>query len=178
MSRPNLNRWLWGVRIALALLLVSCATGARMANHGFTFSGHRDQWVDQVDLLAYSYGDRYRMVKDSVENPRYPLKPGQTLPVGNSVHGPMPVGEFLYVKWRIKSTGEVREDRVDLRPLLPSDMNDHSLTFVIDGTQLYVYLVTPIPKKTDSPPILKTTKSRYTVTYEIHPTNTYPHREQ
>ena len=85
----------------------------------------------------------------------------------------MPVGEFLYVKWRLKSTGDVVDQRVDLRPLLPRDMKDHGLTFVIDGRQLYVYLITPQPKRVDEPPILRTTMSRFTVTYEIFPTYTY-----
>lgn len=51
-------------------------------------------------------------------------------------------------------------------------MEDHGVTFVIDGKQLYVYLVTPKGKRTEDPPPLKTTESRYLVTYEIYPTNT------
>lgn len=86
----------------------------------------------------------------------------------------MSIGEFLYVKWRIKETGEVLEDRVDLRPLLPWNMGNHKITFVIDGRQLYVYLVTNQPKPYKSPPILKTYLSKSTVTYEIYPANTRP----
>jgi hypothetical protein len=48
----------------------------------------------------------------------------------------MPIGEFLYVKWRIKATGEVLEDRVDLHPVLPWNMGHHTVTFVIEGRQL------------------------------------------
>jgi len=85
----------------------------------------------------------------------------------------MPVGEFLYVKWRIKETGEVLEDRVDLRKRLAPNMFEHKVTFVIDGKQLYVYLITPKAKRVEDPPPLKTFLSRYTVTYEIYPNNTY-----
>ena len=153
--------------LASALALVACAGGPKTAFHGFSFDGYFDKWGDTIDLLEYSYGDQYRMVRDKVEPPRERLRPQ------SGVAGTMPVGDFLYVKWRIKATGEVREDRVDLRPLLPASMEDFSLTFVIDDRQLYVYLVTPKPKHENDPPLLKTTESRYHVTYEIYPSNTF-----
>jgi len=170
------------LRIGQALLLVlllalSACTSTpparpKLVNHAFSFNGkaYSDNWADTVDLLEYSYGDQYRMVRDKVEPPKERLGPS------SGVNGAIPVGEFLYVRWRIRSTGEVLDDRVDLRPLLPENMSNHRLTFVIDGRQLYVYLVTPTPKHENDPPILRTTKSRYYVTYEIHPTNTYAKR--
>ena len=153
----------------------ACATSPaqpRLVNHAFSFNGKLfgDKWSDTVDLLEYSYGDQYRMVRDKVEPPKERLGPS------SGVNGAMPVGDFLYVKWRIKATGEVLDDRVDLRPVLPKDMTRHRVTFVIDGRTLYVYLATPTPKHEDDPPILKTTVSRYYVTYEIYPTNTYAKR--
>jgi len=160
--------------ILISLTLAGCAgmpsAGPKFAFHSFSFNGreYSDKWAATVDLLEYSYGDQYRMVRDKVEPTRERLGPS------SGVSGAMPVGDFLYVRWRIKATGEVVDDRVDLRPLLPKDMTDHDLIFVIDGRQLYVYLVTPIPKHEGDPPILKTTMSRYSVTYEIYPTNTYP----
>jgi hypothetical protein len=154
--------------LTLLATLAGCATGPKMANHAFSFDGWNDKWADKVDLLEYSYGDQYRMVRDRVQPPRERLGP-QAL-----VDGWMPVGDFLYVKWRIKATGEICENKVDLKPLLPKDMTDYRVTFVIDDKQLYVYLVTPIVKNEDDPPILKTTKSRYHLTYEIYPHNTFP----
>jgi len=141
-----------------ALLLMWAFASAACANtspgqpklvwHEFSFDGWYDnKWAEKVDLLAYSYGDQYRMVRDEVKPPKERL--GQSA----GVNGPMPVGEFLYVKWRIKTTGEVLEDRVDLRPLLPKDMTDYVLTFVPDERQLYVYLVTPTARKATWPPL-------------------------
>lgn len=52
-------------------------------------------------------------------------------------------GDFLYVKWRLKQTGEVYEDTVDLKSRLPADITDHRIHFVIRGPQLYVYLISP-----------------------------------
>lgn len=161
--------------LALFLALSACTASPaqpRLVNHAFSFNGklYGDKWADTVDLLEYSYGDQYRMVRRKAATPQDSLGPQ------SSVNGAMPVGEFLYVKWRIKATGEVLDDRVDLRPLLPKNMTDHRLTFVIDGQQLYVYLVTPTPKHEDDPPILKTTESWFYITYEIYPHNTYTRR--
>ncbi|MBS0453587.1 MAG: hypothetical protein JSS14_20005 [Proteobacteria bacterium] len=157
---------------ALVLALGACTAAPNQSQpklvfHSFSFDGWSDKWYPQVELIEYSYGDQYRMVRKAARPPEDSLGPR------TSVGGPMPVGEFLYVKWRIQATGEVREERVNLRPLLPADMDHHGLTFVIEGRQLYVYLVTPKPKHEDDPPLLKTTKSRYHLTYEIYPTNTY-----
>ena len=161
----------WRVLMAVLLLaLGSCAAAPRQPNlvfHSFSFDGWSDNWYPKAELIEYSYGDQYQMVRKAARPPESRLGPR------TSIGGPMPVGEFLYVKWRIQASGEVREERVDLRPLLPADMDHHGLTFVIEGQQLYVYLVTPKPKHEDDPPLLKTTKSRYHLTYEIYPTNTY-----
>lgn len=60
----------------------------------------------------------------------------------------MPIGDYLYVKWRLKETGEVYEDTVDLRQRLPKDISEHRIYFDIQGAQLHVYLVSPdfLPK--------------------------------
>lgn len=169
---PSLARlWCAGLCKALllasALALIACASGPKTAFHAFSFDGFSDKWDATIELLEYSYGDQYHMVRRKAE------PPSAKLPSGTGVAGTMPVGDFLYVRWAIKATGELREDRVDLRPLLPASMEDFSLTFVIDGRQLYVYLVTPKSKHEDDPPLLKTYLSRYNVTYEIYPLNTF-----
>jgi hypothetical protein len=161
--------------VAVFIALSGCANGpdfsasSKLVAHAFSYDGRSDEprWANQVDLLEYSYGDKYHMVRDTVKYGK------ESVSYSSNVNGSMPVGEFLFVKWRIKATGEEIEDKVDLRNRLPDNMFNHRITFVIDGNQLYVYLVTPLPKKTDSSPILKTTKSRYNVTYEIYPNNTY-----
>jgi len=165
--------WVGLLALFLAGLLAACATGPRLVPHAFSFDGRKDGWHETVDLLAYSYGDQYHMVRNSLESPRSQVFPGRTaLPSGTGVNGPMPVGEFLYVKWRIKATGEVFEDRVDLRGRLPKDMSDHELTFVIDGQQLYLYIMTPRDQAREvRHRTHKTWLSRYNVVYEIYPQN-------
>ena len=163
-----MNRLLTVLLLAVLLALPACATGSPQHQyHSFTFDGWSDKWATQVDLLEYSYGDQYQMVRRKARSEE------QTLGYSSGVTGQMPVGEFLYVRWRIKETGEVIENRVDLRGKLATNMFQHKVTFVIDGKQLYVYLVTSTFKKTDTPPILKTYLSRFDITYEIYPNNTY-----
>lgn len=164
---PLMRRFFTAICVAMLTILAACAIGPKQAFHGFSFDGKSDRWATQVDLLEYSYGDQYRMVRDKVQPPKERLGPQ------SSVFGAMPIGEFLFVKWRIKATGEVIEDRVDLRNLLPSDMEKYKVTFVIDGKQLHVFLVTPKAKHEYDLPILKTTESRYLVTREIYPVNTH-----
>ena len=158
---------------AIFIAMSGCATNVssspKLVAHEFSFDGRADnlKWANYVDLLEYSYGDKYHMVRDTVKRGK------ESIPYSSGVNGSMPVGEFLYVKWRIKATGEEIEDKVDLRNRLPANMFGHRITFVIDGKQLYIYLVTPQGKITDSPPILKTSWSSTYVTYEIYPNNTY-----
>lgn len=156
-----LRHWLV---LGLLVMVAGCATGPKVVSHSFNYDGVNDKWADKVDLLAYSYGDQYqKLIRKAAE--------GSTVGAQGIVNGPIPVGEFLYVKWRLKATGEVLEQRVELRDRLPLDMTDHELTFLIDGRQLYVYVVTPRRKKSfDEPPILKTWRSEFAYAYEIFPT--------
>ncbi|MCY1525763.1 hypothetical protein D9M68_607550 [compost metagenome] len=172
MDATVLKRWWHGLlAMGLLVLLTGCASGPKLVPHAFSFNGLNDKWADSVDLLAYAYGDGYHKVREDLDQPSSSLYAGKTsLPPGTGVNGPMPVGEFLLVKWRVKTTGEVVEERVDLRDRLPRDMTDHELTFVIDGRQLYVYVVTPRRKKSfNEPPILKTWRSEFAHAYEIFP---------
>jgi hypothetical protein len=152
-----------------AALTGGCITGPRIANHEFSFDGWFDEghWAEKVQLLEFDYGNQYKMVKRKAA-------PGDYLSPAYGVNGNMPIGDFLYVKWRIKATDEKCEDRINLKPLLPIDMNNYKLTFVIDGRQLYVYLVTPTPRHGSNTPPLKTYLSASHITYEIYPTNTFP----
>ncbi len=175
MNRTSSNTWLRWVRLSVAgcfvALLLACATGPKEVWQKFTYDAINDGWEQTIDLLAYSYGDSDRMLKESIDAPRGPrYKDGKSLPPRTGINGPMPVGEFLYVRWRVKATGQVHEERVDLRNRLPADMKDHGLTFVIDGPQLYVYVITPRPKPYyGAPPISRTWHSATRYTDEVFP---------
>jgi len=51
--------------------------------------------------------------------------------------------DFLYVKWRDKTTDKVYEDRVDLSKRLPpfEKMHGQTVYFLVENNQLYVYLI-------------------------------------
>jgi hypothetical protein len=78
-------------------------------------------------VLDYRYGDSRQPL---VRNPDYLLKEGRSLQ-GANVSGEMLRGDFLYVKWRIKTSGQVYEDTVDLRQRLPMDIDHHRIYFIV-----------------------------------------------
>jgi hypothetical protein len=188
-----LKRLRFVVALFFTVALVACASGPKQVFHSFQIDGSSDGppnaqgkyegWGKAVDLLAYSYGDQYSKLRDSLDNPiNANLYAGKfSLPLGShGVSGLMPIGEFLYVKWRIKATGEVLEDRVDLRGRLPQNMTNHTLTFVPDGKQLRVFVITPFPRKlthTDPSrswvvaegPTHLPLRTKWSLAYEIYP---------
>lgn len=115
--------------------LVGCATTE--VDHAFSFDVSHESFG--VRLLDYRYGDsRIHGTRVSPEE----VADHRVIQNGNSfVH--MRPGNELYVKWQIAKTGEVLEKTVELKGLLPSDITDCRIHFVIAGPKLYVYLVKP-----------------------------------
>lgn len=137
-SRPGFLRGLAWLILGLALVgLSACATGPRLTDHAFSFDARRDS--PNAEVLNYRYGD------SNLPGTRIPLallREGGASG-GTGINGPMPRGDSLYVKWRIKATGVVYEDTVDLKSRLPEDITRHHIYFIIKGPQLYVYLISP-----------------------------------
>jgi hypothetical protein len=123
--------------LAAFIAVAACAANAQIVDHAFGFDTRYDGQED-VEVLGYRYG----YSKNPVHAEEERVKQGQVFSFDN-VSGDMLRGEFLYVKWRIKSTGAVYEDKVDLRDRLPANIARHRITFLIRGPQLYVYLVPP-----------------------------------
>lgn len=132
--------------IAISYILAGCSiAGPRTALHSFEF--HMDVDSPDVELLDYRYG---RSTQHGTFPPDWALQSGQVAQ-SLTTTGDMIVGEFLYVKWKIKSTGEIYKDTVDLRNRLPKILYEHTVYFVIRGPQLYVYLITPDRSLVGSP---------------------------
>lgn len=83
----------------------------------------------------------------------------------------MILGDTLYVKWRLKATGEVLEDTVDLKSRLPRDISGHEIYFVIKEQLLWVYLVSPHRRPEDFP-MVGPRKFRFYKVFSIYPTST------
>ena len=131
--------------LGLALLtLAGCATNPGVVDQAFSFDVRYDD--QDAEVLDYRYGDS----KLPVRAPAAAVMEGKPLYQTN-VHGPMLRGDFLYVKWRNKVTGQVYEDTVDLRRRLPLNITDDRIHFMIKGPQLYVYLISPKPRPPDMP---------------------------
>jgi len=118
-----------GIVLAGVMLDAEAANKAkRFVDHGTDFTPVNRA---ETELLDCQYGD----VHDQVP----------TFPSGLcfNVHGEMPLPEFLYVKWRDRTTGTVYEERVDLKSRLPSPRKMHRATvhWLIEDNQLYVYLI-------------------------------------
>ncbi|MDD5056746.1 MAG: hypothetical protein PHQ60_02660 [Sideroxydans sp.] len=139
---PDCFRWL--LLLFIACTLTACG-GSRIVNHSFEFDTTNS--IPLAEVLDYRYGDS----KLPVRAPEWIVKEGRPL-YFNAVAGPMLVGDYLYVKWRIKETGQVYEDTVDLRHRLPFFLRDKTVYFDIKGSQLYVYVISPERRPDNMPP--------------------------
>lgn len=127
--------------ILIAALLGGCAESpdkymkrslfvTHVVNHAFSY----DTWVDSPDIEVLNY-------EYSTDKPQaWQLSDGH-IGQRRNIYGPYKRGDFLYVKWQIKATGEIYEDTVDLRKRLPKDINDKRIHFIVNNKQLYVYLI-------------------------------------
>lgn len=135
----------WIAVLIVHLALMSHATGETMVNHHFSFNTIVDS--PDAEVLDYQYGSSRQF---GTHADKEMVQLGKVFPAWNT-YGAMPRGEFLYVKWRIKPSGEVYEDKVDLTTRLPADITDHRIHFVIKGPQLYVYLISPEKRPVSMP---------------------------
>ena len=101
----------------------------------------------EIELRDYFYGTENC---PALYNPPYLKERGECLQI-HGEFGPNRRAEKLYVRWRIKSTGQEYEDTVDLRNRLPKDMTNQRIHFSVKSSQLYVYLVTPERRLPDMP---------------------------
>jgi hypothetical protein len=146
LYRQALARFFLGGTLVALLTLSSCASGPEIVDHAFSFDARRDG-QENVEVLDYRYGNSKLPVRADETR----VKAGDTFGF-QGVHGPMLRGDFLYVKWRIKTTGQIYEDTVDLRSRLPANITDCRIHFLIRGSQLYVYLITPQKRPIGEPP--------------------------
>ncbi len=136
----------WVFFLLIQIALTACATGQPMYFHSFSFDARTDApqyGRPEVEIIDYEYGNshQFRTTPSKVEREMNPYF------YTGGLAGMMPRGEYLYVKWRVKATGEVYEDKVDLKHRLPADMTNQGLYFAIFGSQLYVYLFPPFTSK-------------------------------
>lgn len=125
--------------IPLLAAMAACASSPDIVEHGFSFDARWDS--RDVEILDYQYGNSNQ---PGARPQDYSLREGK-IPQQASITGKFPREDTLYVKWRIKTTGEVHEDTVDLKRYLPRDITGYDIRFIIEGSQLYVYLISLRP---------------------------------
>ena len=142
------NGALFSALVFSTLSLGGCMTQT-LVNHTFEFNAARES--PDIEVLDYQYGNSKFTSSLNWEK--------NTSRGATGISGPMLRGDSLYVQWRIKSTGEVLEDTVDLRERLPRDIKDHRIHFLVKERQLYIYLISPKPNKN---PFIKSPLRMYT----------------
>ena len=160
-----INKLLKTLTLLCALLITACAaqqpTGPQMVDHAFGFDARVDSKDSEV--LAYRYGP------GNTPQTREPFWRDQ---IGSSqssnTNGVMPLGETLYVKWRTKSTNEVFEDLVNLKPLLSADMHRQRIYFVVQAKQLFIYRIEPLTRPPEWP-IVGPRKFQNEKAHQIYP---------
>lgn len=128
----------YSITFLFSIILFNGCAAKDIVNHTFEFDAGWES--PDIEVLNYQYGNSKLI---GVRPPKWVLK--DTPQGATGVTGPMLRGEFLYVKWRIKETGEVLEDRVDLKERLPRNIEGCRIHFIVRGRQLYVYLISPKP---------------------------------
>lgn len=144
-------------------MLSACAGGTELVDHAFSFNVDQDS--QNYEVLAYRYGNGLMNATSSDSSIKQFGKSRQ----GTNVNGPMPLGDSLYVKWRNKTTDQVFEKTVELKPLLPKDMTRQRIHFVVAEGELYVYLKDLNRYANPSDPIVGPFKVQLFVTHQIYP---------
>ena len=147
----------------LMFLMTGCAVTPKTVPHSFAFAAYVDS--PNIEVLDYRYGVEKTAI---VRAPEWRVQQGEpTQQTG--YFGDMPLGEELYVKWRIKSTKEIFERTVNLRMLLPEQMRGKVLTFTVIDKEIEVFVVERTLKRKDAPSLGPKTYELYQVE-KIYPT--------
>jgi len=153
-----LHRFLLACCLLGALVSGACASGPAVVDHAFGFDARVDS--PGIEILDYRYGEVFK---------NSPVFRDQGLiPQSGNNNGPMPLGDALTVKWRIKATGQEFEDTVDLKSRLPSDMANQRIHFSVKESQLFVYVIDPVPRPADWP-VVGPRKFQYEKVRQIYP---------
>ncbi|MGJ9420782.1 hypothetical protein ACHAC9_24015 [Massilia sp. CMS3.1] len=116
----------------LATLFTGCAMSPKIAEHGFSFGTNF-----QVEIMDYMYGAPIGM---PTQPPRDAVRRGH-VSQGTGMAGNFVVGEYLYVKWRVKQDGTIIDRKIDLKQLLPANMDGKEIHFNFLGQELNVYVI-------------------------------------
>jgi hypothetical protein len=130
----------------------------RFARHSFEFN--TDDRKPQIQVLDYEYGSRGPRSRVGKIEPSYRV----------AVYGSLPVGEYVFVRWRRPDTKDIWVRNVDLKPLLPLDMEDKSVILVFVDSELLIFLADIRIPKPINDPIVGPFNAQSYVTRQLYPT--------
>ena len=133
------NMWCVLIVCSLVLALTACSAVSNIVDnrtlHSINFRPGRD--TVNVELLYYRYGSANEFGLRTT-----PAEAVAGLAIaGVQMTGELPVGADFYAKWRVVSTGQIIEDTVNLKSRLPFYMHKQEIRPIIEGSQLYIYLI-------------------------------------
>jgi hypothetical protein len=132
--------------VTMSVFVSGCGAEPEVVDHSFGF----DALIDSPDvrILNYRYGDsKHPGARYTDEELKLDMLAQRT-----GISGPMRRPESLYVKWLVRSENKIYEDTVDLLKRLPRDIRDLKVYFMLQGPQLYVYLIYPGRREPGAPP--------------------------
>ena len=139
LSLFGLRAWL---SVWFLLALAACAGG--VVNHAFSFDVKESPGIQVLD---YQYGNS---LQPGIRADK--LRPWPNGYPSTGTSGEMLRGDFLYVKWRVVTSGKIYVSTVNLRNLLPRNIERHEIRFVVQAQQIIVYLISPERRAEDEPP--------------------------
>ncbi len=156
----------WLAFVGVCIGLSACASSLTLGSYSsFGFDFRKDK-QDAV-ILDYHYGNA-----ECFDQPaEFILKEGKELYFQSMGNFQCRI-DFVYVKWKDRTTGNVYEDNVNLRNRLPRNIDGQEVYLMIKGSQLFVYLINVHERRLSTvPPIGPSMYSPYKVT-TIYPDQT------
>lgn len=137
------KKFQWLSLLLILSILTACAGASQVltnrAYHSLSFRPGTESVG--IDLLVYRYGSANQF---GLRTPSEDAAEGK-ISSGAAITGLLPVGDDFYAKWRDKNTGQIYEDTVDLKSRLPFSMDRQRLKPIIEGSQLYIYVISYDP---------------------------------
>jgi hypothetical protein len=142
----------------ICIVVYGCAFSPKRANHGFGFS--TTDRLPEIVVLEYRYGANGRRSHPESSGTR-----------GISVIGDMEIPEFIFVRWRRLDTGETFTRTMNLRGLLPAEMDNKYVFLLFSESKVEVFLEDRNQVRLPSAPIVGPFKWQTYVTTQIFYTN-------
>jgi hypothetical protein len=147
------------IAIAFAALLNAMTGCASFKTYFYTFAF--DVTRDNQDAIVLDY--KYTLDGETLVGAYQDYVEKQIGFPGESNFGRMPIGDSLYFKWKIISTGMVYEKSVSLKGRLGEDMSGKRVYPMVNGSRLLVYLISNESRDQGAPLIGPTTFQDYKI---------------